>query len=264
MQYKIEGGFDFYSALKSNEKEEENEDDTNICLITRLPLTVDFVQMECGHKFNYLPLYNDLVQHTKPSLSGFSRTGCIIECPFCRRIQQTLLPYNERFKLVIGVNLYPLKLCKDTTAIMIPKTDCEFASMNKCTSAHTYKLSGGKHYCESHKILGISIALQEMNHSAFLLKKETIDKKMTDKMAKLAKKLAKKEEKDKKKLNKIKEEKEEKDKKKLNKIKVEQQEQQEQVESGCTQLVKSGPRKGQVCGCKKTVDVGMCLRHKPK
>ena len=56
-KYKIEGGFDFYSALKEVPKENEENEDA-ICLITRLPLTVDFVQMECGHKFNYLPLYN--------------------------------------------------------------------------------------------------------------------------------------------------------------------------------------------------------------
>jgi hypothetical protein len=242
MQYKIEGGFDFYSALKTEDKEEEKEDDTNICLITRMPLMVDFVQMECGHKFNYLPLYNDLVQHTKPSLSGVLRSGCIA-CPFCRRSQSTLLPYNERFKLVIGVNLYPLKMCKDASAIMVPKSVCEFASLNVCTSEYTYKLSCGKHYCVTHKILGMSIAVQEMNHSAFLLKKEKLDKKLLDKLAKLAKKQQAKEAKDKGQQDKG---------------------QQDKVESGCIQLVKSGPRKGQVCGCKKTVEVGFCGRHKHK
>jgi hypothetical protein len=239
MQYKIEGGIDFYLALKSEDKEEEKEDDTNICLITRMPLTGDFVQMECGHKFNYLPLYNDLVQHTKPSLSGVLRSGCIA-CPFCRRSQSTLLPYNERFKMVIGVNLYPLKMCKDSSAIMVPKSVCEFALLNVCTSEYTYKLSCGKHYCVSHKILGMSIAVQEMNHTTFLLKKEKLDKRLLDK-------LAKQQAKDKK-----------------QQAKVKKQQAKVKVESGCTQLVKSGPRKGQVCGCKKTVEVGMCLRHKPK
>jgi len=234
MQYKIEGGFDFYLALKSEEKEEEKEkeDDTNICLITRMPLTGDFVQMECGHKFNYLPLYNDLVHHTKPSLSGVLRSG-YIACPFCRRSQSTLLPYNERFKLVVGVNLYPLKMCKDASAIMVPKSVCEFAPLNVCTSESTYKLSCGKHYCVSHRILGMSIAVQEMNHSAFLLKKEKLDKRLLDKLAKQQEK-------------------------------VKKQQAKVKVESGCTQLVKSGPRKGQVCGCKKTVEVGFCGRHKPK
>jgi len=236
-KYKIEGGFDFYSALNSEDNEEEKEDDTNICLITRLPLTDDFVQMECGHKFNYLPLYNDLVQHTKPSISGFSRTGCIIECPFCRRTQQTLLPYNERFKLVIGVNLYPTRLCRDTSTFNTDKNVlCEFASSGKCMFEHTYKLRNGKHYCGVHKISGISIELQEMNHNAFLLKKELINKK-------LAKKLVNQEQK---------------------KVKEQKKEKKEKKESGCTQLVKSGPRKGQVCGCKKTVEIGICLRHKSK
>jgi hypothetical protein len=244
MQYKIEGGFDFYSALNEDITKDDEKDDTNICLITRMPLMDGFVQMECGHKFNYLPLYNDLVQHTKPSISGISRIGCIA-CPFCRRTQPTLLPYDALFKLVIGVNLYPLKMCKDPSAIIMPKTECEFASLCKCTSAHAYKLSSGKHYCESHKMLGISMAIQEMNHSAFLLKKEDLDKKLATKLAKLAKKQQAKE-------------------KKLNKESETGKEQEDIPIIGCTQLVKSGPRKGQVCGCKKTVEVGMCLRHKPK
>ena len=230
MKYNIEGGFDFYSALKEDEKEDEE----TCCLITRMQLTNDFIQMQCGHKFNYLPLYNALVQHAKLSvISGISRPGYIV-CPYCRHSQPTLLPYNERFKLVIGVNLYPYKMCKETT-VMVPKTVCELVLSRQCTSDHAYQLPCGKHYCEFHKITGISIEIQKLNHSTFLLKKGILDKKKSDKLAKNMLKQEKKKEKEKK-----------------------------YTGVGCMQLIKTGPRKGLPCGCKKTEEDGICFRHKPK
>lgn len=235
MKYIIEGGFDFYHALNVDEIEkvnetQEQEDDTNKCLITRMPLTANFVEMQCGHKFNYLPLYNDLCQHMKPTIHGIRKNGYIV-CPFCRQAQQTFLPFNPTVKSVVGVNLYPLKLCLDTTAtVIIPDTQCEFASTYKCDATHTYKLACGKHYCESHKILGMSIAKQDANHADFLLKKEKQKQRAEKKLA------------------------------------IEKKKQEKNTmpaTDGCMQLIKSGPRKDQICGCKKIVD-GTCFRHKPK
>jgi len=234
MKYNIEGGFDFYSALK-NDTKDDTKNDEPCCLITRMQLTDDFIQMQCGHKFNYLPLYNALVQHTKLSIiSGISRLGYIV-CPYCRHSQQTLLPYNERFKLVVGVNLYPRKMCNKETTTMVPKAICELVLSRQCTSDHAYQLPCGKHYCEFHKITGISIEIQKLNHSTFLMKKEILDKKKSDKLAKNILKQEKKKEKEK-----------------------------ENTTTGCIQLIKTGPRKGLPCGCKKTAEDGICFRHKPK
>ncbi len=122
MKYVIEGGFDFYDALKVDDEIEKEEDHLNKCLITRMPLTSNFVEMQCGHKFNYLPLYNDLCKHAKPTMSGLRKNG-YIACPFCRQVQRTFLPFNPSVKPVMGVNLYTLKLFFDTTAkVMIPDT----------------------------------------------------------------------------------------------------------------------------------------------
>ena len=61
-KYLIEGNLDFYNEININD--EDNHDNNlnydNICLITNEPLIDKFVTMECGHKFNYIPLYNDL------------------------------------------------------------------------------------------------------------------------------------------------------------------------------------------------------------
>lgn len=223
MKYNIEGGIDFYAELnKTNSDEEKGEEDKedNKCLITRLPLTEGSVKMECGHEFNYLPLYNELVQQLKPSICGYARSGRIV-CPYCRHSQQTFLPFNPAYKPVVGVTVYPIKwikhdileVCLDVSAC------CSLASVSQCRGT-MYKLpSCEQHYCEMHKMIGLSIIRQKGLHEAFLTKKAEVD-------AKAAKKQAK-----------------------LNAI-------------CCTQLLKSGIRKGQPCGCKKVVQgTTLCSRH---
>lgn len=220
MKYNIEGGIDFYAEL--NKTEDTVEDNTtNKCLITRLPLTEGSVKMECGHEFNYLPLYNELVHQLKPSICGYAKSGRII-CPYCRHSQQTFLPFNFAYKPVIGVNVYPakhikpelLELCAETTS-PIP---CNLAALRNC-HYKIYKLPSGEHCCETHKIIALSIIKQKELHNAFLTKKAGAE-------AKEAKKKAK-----------------------LNAV-------------CCTQLLKSGIRKGQQCGCKKVIQgTTFCSRH---
>ena len=68
-KYIIEGGIDFYSELYKSLDIEENinkiEADNNICLISNLPLTDKYIKLNCGHKFNYIPLYHDIYNHKK-------------------------------------------------------------------------------------------------------------------------------------------------------------------------------------------------------
>lgn len=114
MKYVFENNINFfdelYKSLDIEEKEQENEDD--ICLITKQNLCDRFVKMNCGHKFNYLPLYNDILNHKKKFNSMESRTGALhnneIRCPYCRNKQTGVLPYYEDLSLlkVNGVNYY--------------------------------------------------------------------------------------------------------------------------------------------------------------
>ena len=230
MKYNIEGGIDFYAELNksmscndisgngmrdlSGNDLSTNDDDTNKCLITRLPLLEDFVRMECGHSFNYLPLYNELVQQQKPSIGR-------ILCPFCRNSQQTFLPYNPAFKLVVGVNLYPMKLLKsDSLQLCQETTTC---SIDGCVVTAVFALASGENYCQSHKLLGLSIAKQKSFHEAFLLKKSNNEIKMAKK-----------------------------------------QTQTKTMAGCCTQILKTGIRKGQECACKKVINgTTFCARHTP-
>ena len=233
-KYKIEGDIDFYSMLNAPDiSGDDSNSDGDLCLITQMKLTDNHVQMQCGHKFNYLPLYNDLVQHLKWPSSH--RTG-YITCPFCRHSQTTLLPFNALYKRVIGVNFYPFKVGKDAGTIC-PKmgSSCKFSGLNECTTDYAYKTSLGSYYCEAHHTMGVSDEKQQVNQSAFLLKKQIADNKLAVKKAKQAL-IA--------------------NKKALNAI-------VKYTHTNCTALVKSGPRVGQLCGC-KTVNSLSCARHTPK
>ena len=119
-KYLIEGNLDFYNEININD--EDNNDDNlnydNICLITNEPLIDKFVTMECGHKFNYIPLYNDLFkQKYYTNIMEESRLKANeIRCPYCRSISNQLIPFYEKFCIVkdvfvrkiIGVNNYNL------------------------------------------------------------------------------------------------------------------------------------------------------------
>ena len=98
-KYNIEGSIDFFTELyKSLDEEEENEqNDDNLCLITNLPLNDNFFKMDCGHKFNYVPLYLDIKNH-KQKFNGMEGNSSRlnkneIRCPYCRNRHKGVLPY---------------------------------------------------------------------------------------------------------------------------------------------------------------------------
>jgi len=113
-KYIVEGGIDFfaelYKSLDDEENNNKNEEDNNKCLITNQPLTDKFVELSCGHKFNYLPLYNDVLNHKKKfnNMEGSAtrlKQG-EMRCPYCRKRSTGLLTYYEELNLpkVVGVN----------------------------------------------------------------------------------------------------------------------------------------------------------------
>ena len=113
VKYEIEGGINFYDELyKSMDiMVDLNKDD--VCLITGENLTEHFVKLDCGHAFNYIPLYNDVLNHKKKyNNMERSQVRCNeIRCPYCRTIHKNVLPYYEDLELdkVHGVNFYDHK-----------------------------------------------------------------------------------------------------------------------------------------------------------
>ena len=116
MSYKIESNINFYSELYKSLDKEDADEDTDIgekkCLITNQPLTEKYIKLYCGHTFNYLPLFNDIVAHKKKfnhmELSTKILSAKQLRCPYCRNVQNELLPYyaDLGIKQVHGVNFY--------------------------------------------------------------------------------------------------------------------------------------------------------------
>jgi len=113
-KYNIEGGIDFYSELYAN-LDELDDDNTNVCLITNEKLMDRHFEMNCGHKFNYVPLYKDLVNHRKKFNAMESGVNVLskseIRCPYCRERHTGVLPYYEDMDLemIEGVNAVYIK-----------------------------------------------------------------------------------------------------------------------------------------------------------
>ena len=163
----IEG--DFFSQLKNmltrSEDDTGNEDDC--CLLTKEPLKNIHIILSCGHKFNYIPLYREVIAQKTIGLSpnGYYTSHSLkkneIKCPYCINVQDKLLPYIEydEVKKMVGVN-YPAKMS-------MTSQPCTYSSVNSATSKKGKKsackecaveLCNGTYVCKKHYDACISIS----------------------------------------------------------------------------------------------------------
>lgn len=91
---------DFFQELNSidEKKNIENNSEDNKCLITNTELTTNYIELPCSHKFNYMPLYKEVLNQKKRN----NRTLDVVhlrihqmKCPYCRTIFDNLLPYIQ-------------------------------------------------------------------------------------------------------------------------------------------------------------------------
>lgn len=268
-KYLIEGNINFYEELyNSIGKIEEPSNDTICCLITQQPLTENHVTLECGHKFNYQPLFYDILNHKKKfnSMERHHLRSTDIRCPYCRNVQKKLLPYVEGFPKVHGVNFYDESMYKSSFmnkchSIKLQNNgyivgECCFenpilgenATVIKCTNTMVKMLTNNKFYCPLHKCVMIKKIMQE---NKLKLKEEKKKAKEEEKMKKLEEKMKLKAEKN------------------IQKMKSHVIDLTENVVinneisneiTGCSQLLKTGIKKGLPCNCKVFQD-GVCKRH---
>ena len=285
MKYNIEGDIDFYSELyKCLEQDLNDADSENICLITNEPLVENYVKLECGHTFNYLPLYYDIYNHKKKFNSMETSYGHLkineIRCPYCRNKQNGVLPYYEALQLekVNGVNI----ICENK-----PNKDnqcygqCDFFTENPKFISELPESSNNpkilKCFNYGSKILLISNVFNDKFYCYFhkkevasKLRKEVKDK---EKKVKEEMKLKKKDEKNKlkeeakkiKELEKLDKKKQAKQSHSLSKIheltdNIEDENMIVQNVDGCCEKMKSGQNKGNYCN-QKIFEEGLCKRH---
>jgi hypothetical protein len=280
VKYQIEGNINFYEELYKSLDDEENNQEDNLCLITNAPLTNPFVEMECGHKFNYEALYNDVLNHKK-KYNNMER--CIlktfeIRCPYCRKVQKNLLPYYQELGLekVHGVNyIDELIQIKESTGYSnkwehgVCCFECIDDTQNIVVSCNNTQVMlvepTGKKYCYQHRYIA---------QKQFIAKKR-LELRQKQKLEKMNAKLEAKKEKDLEKANIKKQKLEEK-----MKLKEENTNKKQKITkttpfanlnenvvvsltnplTQCNQILKTGKNKGQYCGCKVFKD-NLCTRH---
>jgi len=98
-----------YSALsdETNENNEtNNENNEAICLISKEPLNDSKITLFCNHSFNYKWIFDEVYnQKKKPASTEIQRVKPNqIKCPYCRRIQNGILPPKLGFDNVTYVN----------------------------------------------------------------------------------------------------------------------------------------------------------------
>jgi hypothetical protein len=266
-KYKLEDNINFYDELyKSLDNENDNQDTNNLCLISNMPLIDNYVTMECGHKFNYIPLYKDIFNF-KNNFNSMESVNKLkhneIRCPYCRHKQNILLPYYENMGLpkVHGINLYHGNVypCFDDKCKYIisklNENENIYCNQSYCTPI--------KHVTNNflQEVGTIDTNVYCYNHKKIMIQKYKHEYKEKEKLKQKEAKLKLKEE------------------EKQAKIKVKQQEksvnakQNENIilgkiildkttSEGCLSILKTGLGKGTPCGCKIFCEnEKICKRH---
>jgi len=145
MNYILEGDTNFQNLLM----EAICTPDTNtkkLCLISNEELEEEYVTLRCKHTFNYIPLFKEIVKQKKNTniLETQKLKQHQLKCPYCRLVQNQVLPYNEKLrKKVTGVNWPP-------SISMLANTCSAILKSGKRAGNSCARACFGK-YCSMHK-----------------------------------------------------------------------------------------------------------------
>ena len=254
-----------------------------MCLITNDPLEENHIKLLCNHSFNYLPLYNDLCKQQKNGTESYHKKN-LIKCPYCRSLHEYILPFNPNVTPVYGVNtlnriyMTPVKSAYNNIPNGYTEGVCEYKIISQhyppqyvaCSEIYVKKIENNKCYCMHHKYLGLQLYWNQLKEEYIKKKEEQKKKIKEDKLIIKAQKEEQKKIKLEKKKQEMEDIKKQKEKVKTEKKIKEQQEKEEKQKqeeekkvttSTCVQVLKSGIRKGQSCGCKTQNINKLCKRH---
>jgi hypothetical protein len=276
-KYKAEANVDFFSLLN---KELTSDSDTSFeqCLITNEPLKEAHVKLDCNHKFNYIPLYNEV--KIQKCIKNYSETARLdvtqLKCPYCRKIQPSLLKHvpelNETCPLTYGVNTLDPKHKTTKSCCYVRYTHAN-GTKSFCTveGEHFSKHEDGNYYCYSHSyeikqkeqyLLNKQLALakkNELKEAKLKQKQDLIDSKKKAKeeakIAKYAENLQKKLSAKAQPVNEV-----------ISLTKTSESTNANEIislsagDNKCTQILKTGVSKGCLCG-KQVYENNLCKRH---
>lgn len=131
--------------------------DDNICLISKDKLHPNHITLKCNHKFNYIPIYKEvLYQKTKsnPIYEVTKLQSYQIKCPYCRTITNKLLPFIQYPTVKLAKNIHSTGSdCLPTTKCshIIKKRDTnKVNSDTKCDKNALYYEAENLLFCPTH------------------------------------------------------------------------------------------------------------------
>lgn len=166
--YIIEDGFDFWSEVNS----EVDINDDNLCMLTKTPLTDNYVTLPCGHKFNYTGLVKESASGKAPTRyrkHNFLHPG-YTKCPYCRKHHYGLILWipDHNVKHIVGVTTMARNA--------LPMQQCTYVKKSgkskgqQCTSCLAYKSKYGV-YCRTHQSKMITYEKQSIKKEASKVKR---------------------------------------------------------------------------------------------
>ncbi len=125
----------FFKLLNETVDSDESIEDENKCYISDDPLDDTSITLECNHTFNYYPLYQEIIKqkHSDRNRLNHLISGNI-ECPYCRRVQNKLIPYKKLsgVRRIRGVNS-PKEWCMMPNRCLVCSLPC---SSKFCCKGH--------------------------------------------------------------------------------------------------------------------------------
>lgn len=214
MKYNIENNIDFYKELYGSLSEDKlvnDDENVQLCLITNLPLQDRYVKLKCGHNFNYDPLYKDISNHKKK----FNNMEPIktklkynqIRCPYCRSVQDDLLPYYDDlpYPKEHGVNYFDTNKINNYYGCIGSSNQCQYEISIVDTSGnvqcphygYTHYILKTKYnitnkYCYGHKAIVMNYMKSKIKLDKLELKQKKLEEKNKLKEELKEKKLAEK------------------------------------------------------------------------
>ncbi len=146
MSYKVEDDLEFFNMLYSELKKNEPQKVIKQCLISKQPLDDTRIKLMCGHEFNYKPLYSEIkkqkTHHNHLSIIRLKKNQ--LQCPYCRNIQEKVLPYKpyDGITKCYGVNSPP------SYEMLMDKCSYIFKSGKRKNQACNKQCNGK--YCNGH------------------------------------------------------------------------------------------------------------------
>lgn len=251
-KYLIEDNVDFYKILhESLNENNNNQNEEQTCFINKTPLTEHSVRMDCGHAFNYVPLYNEITTQ-KFRLNNYGSNKYVLHCPYCRTSHSSVLPYYPELNvpLVYGVNtddMFYKMVVDNRTKKLVYENTLHYFLNGQCCYQHAYvdtELELHISPCQNTCV----IVHAETNKTYCSLHIQPAKKQYILKQKEKAKE--------------AKQKKKEEDKQKLKEEKLKLKEETNKL-MRCSYILTSGVNKGTQCKAKKC-DQGTCKKHSQK